>query len=94
MTTNKTRYTPDEFATKGDEFYQNSIQSKLTKDHHNQIIAIDIETGEFELADSTLAAAAKMFERKPDAQLWFKRIGAEGVHRFTSVRPACILLAS
>jgi hypothetical protein len=29
-----------------------------------------------------------MFERIPDAQLWFERIGAAGVHQFHSVRPA------
>jgi hypothetical protein len=50
--------------------------------------ANDIETGEFELADNTLAAAAKMFERLPDAQLWFEQSGAEAVHKFHSVRPA------
>ena len=58
--------------------------------------ANDIETGEFELADTTLAAAAKMFvriasaspNRIPDAQLWFERIGARSVHRFNSVYPA------
>jgi hypothetical protein len=52
---------------------------------------IDIETGEFELADTTLAAAAKMFDRIPAAQLWFERIGAEGVHKFNAVRPAYLL---
>jgi hypothetical protein len=58
--------------------------------------ANDIETGEFELADTTLAAAAKMFvrvasalpNRISDAQLWFERIGAQSVHRFNSVYPA------
>jgi hypothetical protein len=48
--------------------------------------AKDIETGKFELADTTLAAAEKMFNRIPDAQLWFERIGAAGVHKFSSYK--------
>jgi hypothetical protein len=48
----------------------------------------NIETGEFEVGNTTLAAAAKMFERLPDAQLWFERIGADSVHKFHTVRPA------
>lgn len=46
----------------------------MGKDFDDKIVAIDIETGEFELADTTLAAAAKMFDRIPDAQLWFEAI--------------------
>ena len=90
MTTNKPRYTADEFAQKGGDFYKNDILPTLGKDCDNLIIAIDIETGEFELAVNTLTAAAKIFERKPDAQLWFERVGADSVHRFTSVYPASL----
>jgi hypothetical protein len=88
MSTNTLRYSPEEFATKGTQIYQELILPKLDKDCDGKIVAIDIETGEFELADTTLAAAAKMFVRIPDAQLWFERIGAAGVHKFNAVRPA------
>ena len=88
MSTNTLRYSPEEFASKGIQIYQQQILPKLAKDFDGKIVAIDIETGEFELADTTLAAAAKMFDRIPDAQLWFERIGAEGVHKFNAVRPA------
>jgi hypothetical protein len=88
MSTNKLRYSPDEFAARGTKIYQEQILPKLDLACHGKIIAIDIETGEFELAETTLAAAAKIFERIPDAQLWFERIGAAGVHQFHSVRPA------
>jgi hypothetical protein len=62
--------------------------AKLWRFALGQHFVNDIETGEFELADTTLATAAKMFDRIPDAQLWFERIGAEGVHKFNAVRPA------
>ncbi len=88
MTTNTLRYSPEEFASKGTQIYQEQILPKLGKDCDGKIVAIDIETGEFELADTTLVAAAKMFDRISDAQLWFERIGAQSVHRFNSVYPA------
>ncbi len=88
MTTKTLRHSPEEFASKGSQIYQEQILPKLDKDYDGKIVAIDIETGEFELADTTLAAAAKMFDRTPDAQLWFERIGAQSVHRFNSVYPA------
>jgi hypothetical protein len=88
MSTNTLRYSPEEFAAKGTKIYQEQVLPNLNQDYDGKIVAIDIETGEFELADTTLAAAAKMFDRIPDAQLWFERIGAEGVHKFNAVRPA------
>jgi hypothetical protein len=88
MSTNTLRYSPEEFCSKGTQIYQDRILPKLDKDCDGKIVAIDIETGEFELADTTLVAAAKMFDRIPDAQLWFERIGAQSVHRFNSVYPA------
>ena len=82
------RYSPEEFAQKGTQIYQQTILPTLGIKDDGKIVAIDIETGEFELADTTLAAAAKMFERLPAAQLWFERVGSESVHRFNSVYPA------
>jgi hypothetical protein len=81
-------YSPEEFAEKGTRFYSQTILPVLGLEADGKIVAIDIETGEFELADTTLAAAAKMFERLPTAQLWFERVGSESVHRFNSVYPA------
>ncbi|MDB9518131.1 hypothetical protein PN466_14360 [Roseofilum reptotaenium CS-1145] len=45
-------------------------------------MAIDLETGEFELADDTMTASDRLMERYPDAQIWCVRIGYRGVHRF------------
>jgi hypothetical protein len=88
MSTNTSQYRPEDFSAKGSQIYQEQVLPNLSTDCDGKIVAIDIETGEFELADTTLAAAAKMFDRSPDAQLWFERIGAQGVHKFNSVRPA------
>jgi hypothetical protein len=82
------RYSPEEFAEKGTQIYHQTVLPTLGIEADGKIVALDIETGEFELADTTLAAAAKMFDRLPAAQLWFERVGAQSFHRFNSVYPA------
>ena len=53
-----------------------------------RIVAIDIETGEFEVADDPLAASDQLFARCPDAQPWLVRIGHRTLHRFGASMPA------
>jgi hypothetical protein len=50
--------------------------------NHGRIVAIDIETGDYEVADDSLTAAHRMIERKPDVQLWAVRIGCPAVDKF------------
>jgi hypothetical protein len=45
-------------------------------------VAIDIETGDFELADDPTIATRQLYERLPDAQPWVIRIGYRAVRRF------------
>jgi hypothetical protein len=44
----------------------------------------DIETGAFEVADTTIEATDRLYERVPDAQPWVIRIGHRTVYRFGS----------
>jgi len=45
-------------------------------------VAIDIETGAFEVADDLVAAAKQLSARVPDTQTWFVRIGHSAVDHF------------
>jgi hypothetical protein len=45
---------------------------------------IDIETGNFELADDIMTATHKFLDRCPDSQTWVVIIGHQAVHRFGS----------
>jgi hypothetical protein len=44
----------------------------------------DIETGAFEVADTSMAAVDRIYEREPNAQHWVIRIGHRAVFRFGS----------
>jgi hypothetical protein len=45
-------------------------------------VAIDIETGAFEVADDLVTASKQLSARVPDAQTWFIRIGHPAVDHF------------
>jgi hypothetical protein len=38
-------------------------------------VAIDIETGDFEVGDERRMAWEGLYARRPDAQIWIERIG-------------------
>ncbi|MBD1824971.1 hypothetical protein H6F51_21110 [Cyanobacteria bacterium FACHB-DQ100] len=82
MTVWQPRYSKEKFARRGDEIYESQVRPQVEKGNHGKIVAIDIETGAFEVADEILTATDRLFERIPDAQPWIVRIGHRAVDRF------------
>jgi hypothetical protein len=82
MTVRQPRYTKEEHARLGTEIYEQRIRPQVEQGNQGRIVAIDVETGEFEIADQTLEASDRLLARCPDAQIWFVRVGHPGVHRF------------
>ncbi len=76
------RYSKEEFARRGDEIYETQVRSQVETGNEDRIVAIDIETGAYEIADEILTATDLLFDRIPDAQPWIVRIGHRAVHRF------------
>ncbi|MBW4539690.1 MAG: hypothetical protein KME43_11190 [Myxacorys chilensis ATA2-1-KO14] len=84
MAVRQPRYSKEEFARRGDEIYQSQVRSQVEEGNYGRIVAIDIETGAFEVADNTIVAVDRLYERYPDAQPWVIRIGHRAVYRFGS----------
>ena len=84
MTVRQPRYSKEEFAKRGDIIYESQIRSQVEEGNHGKIVAIDIETGAFEVADTPMMAVDQLYEREPDAQPWVIRIGHRSVFRFGS----------
>ena len=76
------RYSKEEFARRGDEIYETQVRPQVETGNRGKIVAIDIETGAFEVADEILTATGNLFQRIPEAQPWIVRIGYRAVHRF------------
>jgi frataxin-like iron-binding protein CyaY len=81
MTVRQPRYSKEEFAQRGDALYESQIRSQVEEGNHGKIVAIDIDTGIFEVAKDSLTASDLLLEQYPDAQIWFVRIGHRAVHR-------------
>jgi hypothetical protein len=82
MTVRQPRYSKEEFARRGHEIYESQVRSEVEAVHHGRIVAIDIESGAFEVSDDSLTAAKQLLARCPDAQIFGIRIGHRAVHRF------------
>lgn len=81
MTLRELRYNKEEFARRGNEIYESQVRHQVEEDNHGKIVAIDIETGAFEVAKDSLTASDRLLALYPDAQIWFVRIGHRAVHR-------------
>ncbi len=76
------RYSKKESARRGQEIYEESVRRLVEEGDNGKIVAIDIESGEFAVADDTVAASDQLLARCHEAQTWFVRIGHRAVHRF------------
>lgn len=84
MTVRQPRYSKEEFAQRGDALYESQIRSQVEEENHGKIVAIDIETGAFEIAEAPRIAVDRLYDRYPDAQPWVIRIGHRAVFRIGS----------
>ena len=84
MAVRQPRYSKEEFAQRGDALYETQVRAQVEEGNHGKIVAIDIETGSFEVADGTITATDRLYDRIPDAQPWVIRIGHRTVYRFGS----------
>ena len=82
MTLRQPRYSAAEHARRGDDLYEHQIRAQVEAGNRGRIVAIDVDTGAFAVADDMLTAANRLLAEYPNAQNWFIRIGHRAVHRF------------
>jgi hypothetical protein len=76
------RYGKEEFARRGDDIYQRRVAPEVEAGNEGKFVAIDIDTGDYEVDTDELAASDRLLARKPEAQVWLRRIGSRYVRRF------------
>jgi hypothetical protein len=87
MSSPQPRYSPEETARRGDELYEQQVRAQVEPGNQGKVVAIDVHTGAFHVADTALEAAKGLRGQHPDAEVWFVRIGHRALHRLGS-RPA------
>jgi len=71
-------------ARRGQALYEAGIRQQVEAGNEGKIVAIYIETGDFEVWETIIVATDPLFERHPDAQPWTIRIGYRAVYHFGS----------
>ena len=86
MPVRQRRYPKEEFAQRGNAIYERDIRPQVEADNQGKYVAIDIETGAWEMDASETAACDRLRQRVPDAQTWMMRIGYAYIRRFGAGR--------
>ena len=81
-------YSRQEVAVRGAALYGEKIRANVeTPENIGKIVAIDIETGDYEVDVDILKAAKRLHEKRPDALLWGERIGYDSVMDWRGATP-------
>lgn len=76
------RYSKEEHAHRGTALYEQQVRPRVEAGNNGKVVALEVDTGDFEVADDSLTASQRLLARRPDAQIWCVRIGHPAVHRF------------
>src|SRR5947208_16934463 len=82
MAANKRRHSKKEFARRGDALIESKVRPNLTPADEDKFVAIDIETGEYELDKNEMKAADRLRKRVSDPQIWLVHVTQGYLHRF------------
>ena len=82
MASTQRRYSKEEFAQRGDAIYDSDVRPHLKPEDEGKFVAIDIESGAYEIGTDELAACDGLRARVPQAQVWLVRAGSPYLHRF------------
>jgi hypothetical protein len=88
MAVRQPRYSKEEFAQRGNALYESEIRQQVEEGNYGKIVAIDIETGAFELADDTIAATDRLYSMSVYPMLNLGSFGLGIIPFIVSVRGA------
>lgn len=70
---------PDDAARRGEALYEREIRARVEAQHHGRILALDSDTGDYEIADEVVAAVRCLRRRHPAVLPYIVRIGYPAV---------------
>ena len=86
MPIHQLRYGKGEAARRGDEIYDRDVRAEVEPQHDGEIVAIDLDSGAWEVDPDEITAARRLAARHPDAQIWAVRAGSRYLSRFGAGR--------
>ena len=73
----------DEIARLGKEIYERDVLPQVEDDHFGEYVAIDVETGDWVVADGEIAAVERLRALRPEAiDILMERVGYRALRSF------------
>lgn len=81
-----TKRTLDQLASLGQDIFDRKVRPALRPEDDGKFVAIDVETGDYEMDEDDYAAVARLRSRKPAADVWLMRAGYPAAYRIGTFR--------
>ncbi len=75
------RHSLDELAHLGEIIYERQVRPVLRAEDNGKFVAIDVDTGDYEMDEDDYAAVARLRSRKPAADIWLMCAGYPTTYR-------------
>ena len=75
------RLPTEEIAQRGDAIFEHRIAPTLDAPVPSRFVAIDVESGDYEIADTERGAVKPLRARHADPQVWLRRVDGQPVRR-------------
>ena len=73
-----------DIATVGKAMYE-ELRADMEANHWGRMVVIDVNTGEYEVADDDLTATLRLMERVPGAMTWGELVGHPAPYRMSTL---------
>ncbi len=81
MPATEPRRSPDEVARLGAEVYDRQVRPSLRPQDDGKFVAIDVDSGEYEIDENDYSAVMGLRARMPAAQIWLMRAGRRATYK-------------
>lgn len=85
MEISRDEHDTEEVTRRGGEIYERIVRPKVESEpggaNDGRFVALDVESGDYEVADEALPATARLRKRRPDAVFYLTRVGRPSAFR-------------
>lgn len=86
MSSTERRHSLDELARLGEQIFDQQVRPTLQPSDVGKYVAIDVDSGDFEIDGDDYSAVMRLRARKPAADMWLMRAGYPTTCRIGRVR--------
>jgi hypothetical protein len=77
-------------ARRGQETFDRVVKPKLRPEDDGKFVAVDIDSGDYEIDADDYQATHRLLARLPGARIWLLRAGHPTTHRIVRLGPKCV----